>query len=336
MHNTIYVAGYPNRIGGAPSELWHTIKLWRRKQVPVTVFPTWKPDLEWKCRLEMIGCKTTMISPGDLRGEIVVALCNPEVTAHPEVFEGAKIVWGPCCSYLSGYEADYYRKHPLMTKYLFQSHFQLNGLWPEYKKRGVRRSQCHLIRGAFDCSEFPYLPNPHRQGGKFVLGRLSRSHPWKFATDTWEIYTAIRETIDAPVTARVMGFQPFSIRGPVPSWVEILPEGAESPQTFLQSLHAMVQLTHKPENWPRTGLEAMSVGVPIVVDDAGGWQEMIVHGKTGFLCQDKTAVVDACKTLAENEYQRMELTGRARERLEEDLANPDMIWANWKRLFDSL
>ncbi len=40
----LFVCGYPGDVGGANTELWHTIKLWRRGGLDVTLIPTWKAD----------------------------------------------------------------------------------------------------------------------------------------------------------------------------------------------------------------------------------------------------------------------------------------------------
>lgn len=333
---TVYVAGLPNRIGGAPAEMWHTVKLWRSWGLPVTVIPTWKPDPFWEDQIRRIGGAICNPDPGDLAGEIVVALCNSELMSRPDVFRGAQIVWGPCTSYLGSYEFQYYQKHPTFARYVFQSRFQQQSLWSEYRAFGVPLGHCHRIRGAFDVSEFPYRPRPYREGEPFVIGRLSRAHPWKYAQDSWEIYEAIRDAFPVPLNVRVMGFKAFSIKGPVPSWIEILPEGAEESRHFLSSLHAMVQLTDRPENWPRTGLEAMSCGVPIVVEHKGGWVEMLEDSETGYLCESRQNVVNACLDLCSDPVKRMRIASKARQTLEDRLADPEMIWNCWRHLFEGL
>ena len=59
---------------------------------------------------------------------------------------------------------------------------------------------------------------------------------------------------------------------------------AISVQQFLSTLHCLLPVNGGArENWPRAGLEAMAVGVPIVAQNDWGWREMIEHGVTGFL-----------------------------------------------------
>jgi hypothetical protein len=105
----IFVAGYPSDIGGANTELWHTVKLWRRFGLDVTLLPTWEAPLEWKHRLDAIGCRTVALSPPGtggafldgvpgLAGSIVVSMCNTRFLAVAEQFRarGCRIVWLGC------------------------------------------------------------------------------------------------------------------------------------------------------------------------------------------------------------------------------------------------
>jgi glycosyltransferase involved in cell wall biosynthesis len=90
------------------------------------------------------------------------------------------------------------------------------------------------------------------------------------------------------------------------------------------------------ENWPRIGLEAMACGVPIVAPREGGWCEMIDHGETGFLASSAEELGKYGTLLARDEPLRLRIAAQARHKLETELANPDLIWAGWQRLFASL
>jgi glycosyltransferase involved in cell wall biosynthesis len=125
--------------------------------------------------------------------------------------------------------------------------------------------------------------------------------------------------------------------GPPPDWAECLPAGAESPGRFLGSLHAMLQINGGAgENWPRSGLEAMACGVPIVAQNRWGWREMIEHGRTGYLAEGDDELVYYAARLAYDEPLRMELAHRARRHLLDKLAEPGQLWSAWKALFESL
>jgi glycosyltransferase involved in cell wall biosynthesis len=122
--------------------------------------------------------------------------------------------------------------------------------------------------------------------------------------------------------------------GPPPEWAECLPAGDESPRQFLAGLHCLAPLSGgAQENWPRCGLEAMAAGVPIVAENRWGWQEMIRHGRTGYLADSREELAGHITRLAEDEEHRLEIARCARKTLEEELANPHMIWAGWRDLF---
>ena len=125
--------------------------------------------------------------------------------------------------------------------------------------------------------------------------------------------------------------------GEPPLWADCLTPMALPARDFFRQLHCTLPVNGGArENWPRVGLEAMAAGVPIVAQNNWGWREMIEHGVTGFLgsCDEELAHYSA--TLAYDEDLRMNMVHAARERLVGELANPDVLWAGWKQLFESI
>jgi glycosyltransferase involved in cell wall biosynthesis len=86
------------------------------------------------------------------------------------------------------------------------------------------------------------------------------------------------------------------------------------------------------ENWPRVGLEALAAGVPVLADDAGGWQEMVEHGETGFLCAGPDDYVRWLVALAGDEVLRQRIIHNAQRSLV-SLVSPMRIGVAWQRLF---
>lgn len=336
MTSHVHIIGYPGDLGGACTETWHTVKLFRRFGLAVTCVPTWKADDRWRAKLDGIGCKTLVLSPKALTlpdGAIVVSFCNHPFLHHAGQLTNTRTVWVPCMDYLPDAETMHYEKHPPFTRYVFQSEYQKRTLLPQLAQFSVTYDQCHRIPGAFDVDEFPFQPRPHHNGEPFVVGRLSRSDPRKFSAKTWEVYKGIPN-----VRARVMGWSQTIEQklGKPPGWAEVMPKGTEPSLAFYRSLHALVHPGGEAvENWPRFALEAMAAGVPVVTDDRGGTREMIRPGSTGFLCSDARGLTGFARMLAEREDLRMEIVSRARNAVEE-LADPDTIWAGWKRLFGEL
>lgn len=219
--------------------------------------------------------------------------------------------------------------------YHCQSRFQIEKLSPILSQYGTRPGQIHLIRGAFDPAEFPFAPRAHEAESPFTVGRLSRAAIAKYSTNTWRII----DRVNYPAKKyRVMGFSDDVRRqiGEPPAWAETLPPGAMASAEFFRGLHCYCQLNGgDEENWPRAGLEAMSAGVPIVVEARGGWTEMLEHGITGFVCRSDQELAHAIARLAWDEKFRLAIAARARKALGK-LADPQKILAGWKKLFDSL
>ncbi len=90
------------------------------------------------------------------------------------------------------------------------------------------------------------------------------------------------------------------------------------------------------ENWPRSGLEAMATGVPIVAHNKWGWREMIIHGQTGFLADTEDEMAYYAAKLAYEEGLRQFMVRAARKHLEENLASPERIWAAWQKVFQTV
>ena len=339
----VFVVGYPGDVGGANTECWHTVRLWRQFGMAVSLIPTWKPADKWQARLDAIGCRTVRTSPHDLanvpglRGSVLVSFCNSNFLRLAGRFRdlGCTIIWVGCMTWLFAEERKHYRRRGPFDRYVFQSEYQQSELQPRLSKFGVTPEQCHRIRGAFFGDEFPFRPLPHEPKTPFVIGRISRAAADKYSKNTWPIYRRIPH----PVKARLLGWRDQVKRklGEPPEWAECLPAGTETARQFFSKLHCMLQVNGgASENWPRSGLEAMACGVPVVVENHWGWREMIRHGQTGYLCDCDDELAFHTARLAYDEDHRMELVRRARKVLEEELANPEVIWAGWRKLFEGL
>ena len=58
MIDHLFIIGYPSAVGGANTELWHTVKLWRRFGLDITLLPTWQADRRGRPGSMPIGCRT--------------------------------------------------------------------------------------------------------------------------------------------------------------------------------------------------------------------------------------------------------------------------------------
>jgi glycosyltransferase involved in cell wall biosynthesis len=337
--------GISERYRGADTELWHVLRLWRGFDVVATLIPTWYAPLGWRDRCDDLGMRTLQVgSSRDLSaivrvsGSLVVSFCNAEFFKFSETLRdlGCRLVWVSCMTQLSHAELAYYESGGRFDAFVFQGDYQRSRLWPELNHFGFSERQCFSIRGALDVSDFPFQPRPRRPGDRFVVGKLARPDLDKWSRNYWSILARIRAD---NVRARVMGCDDMVRRklGTAPDWADVLPPCHEPVPRFLESLHCLLPVNGgAEENWPRVGLEAMAAGVPIVTENKWGWREMIEHGRTGYLADTEDELAYYAGRLAADESHRLWIARNARERLVEELANPDTIWRTWKELFDAV
>lgn len=340
----IFVVGYPGDIGGACTELWHALRLWRNIEIPVTVIPTWTADPKWIDQVTQIGCQTVFADAESidqvdgLAGSIVVSFCNGQFLQVAEKLRpiGCKMVWLNCMTWLFEKEIELCKSIGPFDAYVFQSEFQRRMLEQKLTPLGYCGDQGHLIRGSFIADDWEHLPRPHVPGEPFVVGRMARGDGDKWSSNTWPIYGRINY---AERRALVMGVSDAVRRkiGTPPAWADCLSPGAIPVRDYLAQLHCLLPVNGGArENWPQVGLEAMAAGVPIVAQNEWGWREQIIHGETGFLgiCDEELAHYASC--LAYDETLRRRIIAAARERLESELANPEFLGEQWLTLFQSL
>ena len=340
----VFLAGYPGEMGGANTETWHTVKLWRRAGLDVHLIPTWGFDDRWRARLDALGCVTHPTRPDDLErvpglaGSPVVAFCNGEFLTHAHRFRalGCPLVWANCMTFLFDHEKKAFADHGPADAFVFQSDFQRRQLEPQLAPLGYDKATGHRIRGAFDLDGWEFRPRPHGQHEPFVVGRVARPDADKWSSNTWRIYDRVAYRHRQ---ALVMGVDERTLAklGPPPPWASILrPMAIPTPQ-FFATLHCLLPVNGGArENWPRAGLEAFAAGVPVVAQNDWGWKEMIEPGVTGLLGDCDEELAHHAATLAYDEDLRMRIVHAAREKLVSEFANPEALAAAWVKLFESV
>ena len=340
----VFVFGYPGDLGGANTECWHTIKLWRRFDTEVHLVPTWSVDTAWREKLDRLHCVTHVVHPDriadipDLSGSITVGFCNSEYIAlWPKLKKlGCKIVWLNCMTFLFETEKRYFSQYGPVDAMIYQSEFQQHEIESEMVSYGYDSATGHPIRGAFDWDEWNYQPRPHAPETPFVVGRAARPDLDKWSDKTWKLYSAI----DYPQKeAILLGVDHRTLRqlGAPPPWARCLPPMSISIDRFLAGLHCYLTINgNARENWPRVGLEAFAAGVPVVAEKQWGWREMIEHGVTGFLGENPEELAHYATLLAHDEELRLRVTYAARSKLVNELAGPEILWNQWNNVFQSL
>jgi hypothetical protein len=338
----VYWLGAPGPCGGAGTEMWDTMRIWRRFGLTLHVIPTW--GCEWQLRnpLEEIGCHVHDLPGADclldvpgIRDGIVFGMCNDQFLAVAPAVRaaGCKTVWSPCMCWCFDAEREHYRSWGPFDGYHFQSEYQRQTISPALKRYGWRQRLGRVIHGAFCADSWTFAPRPHARGNEFFVGRLSRDDADKHSSREWELYGAI---LYPRRRARILGYGD-NVRkklGDPPAWAEVMPPCAEGSQAFLSSLHCLFSINGGArENWPRVGLEAMAAGVPVIAENQWGWREMIVSGWDGLLYDSPEEGAYHASRLAWDEGERMRLVKGARARAVE-LGDQAACAAAWRGLFE--
>ena len=108
-----------------------------------------------------------------------------------------------------------------------------------------------------------------------------------------------------------------------------------SQQDFYKHCQIVLQSTDTTENWPRVGFESMASGSVLVVDNRGGWRQMVEHGKTGWLCDHERDFIYYASKMAYEPNLRSDMAHAARERGLE-LGGLEASVASWEEVFDAV
>nr|WP_246617144.1 glycosyltransferase family 4 protein [Sphingomonas yunnanensis] len=98
----------------------------------------------------------------------------------------------------------------------------------------------------------------------------------------------------------------------------------EGLEAIFGGLHAVVVPSDTPDPLPRSVMEAMGLGLPVIGYPAGGIPEMIAHGRNGWLVADADGFVAAARVLAAGGAPVEAIRGAALETVQRDLSLPVM------------
>ncbi len=154
-------------------------------------------------------------------------------------------------------------------------------VFPSETHRVAARLPGFVDWGLYDFERFkPTQRTPH--SARFTVGRLSRDTRDKHHPQDVRLY---RHLAKRGMKIRLMGASIFRERLRDCEPIEFLDTGQIEAGDFLRSLDAFVYRTHPTwsEAAGRVVVEAMACALPVVVGRAGGYGELIEHGKNGFL-----------------------------------------------------
>jgi glycosyltransferase involved in cell wall biosynthesis len=212
---------------------------------------------------------------------------------------------------------------------VFQSEYQRQQISKRLRSWGYRDDMGHLIRGYLDWEAIEFSPVPHAEDQPFVMGRVARDAENKWCPEFWKMYGRVPNR-----KAVVLGYgRPVQAKcGKPPDWATTYFPNTLAASEVYRQIHAYVTCNDSiDENWPRTGLEAMAHGVPIVAENRYGWTEMLENGVTGLLGDSWEQIGDLAAELAYDEARRLEIARAARERLSV-ICDAEEIWKGWEKL----
>lgn len=184
---------------------------------------------------------------------------------------------------------------PLADRIFFQNEddFQLFE-----KHHMAKRSQAVMVPGSgVNLERFPYTPLPKNHDFLFV-GRLIRD---KGLMEYMEAGRILRKTVPDAKLHVIGYFDPNQTMLSIADLQPYIDDGTivfhgkqDNVLPFLQQCFAFV-LPSYHEGTPRSVLEALSVGRPVITTDAPGCRETVKEGENGFLVpvKDATALADA-------------------------------------------
>lgn len=330
----IYIFNWPGFVGGADTKLAHLLIL-LHDHADMTVVPNENRHLHnkfWIKFLENLGVKYCVFDklPSKLNG-FGLSMCNDcfftHRIAHRAKERGLKIIWSSEMMWHHPGELEAV-KDGIVDAVLYTSEFQQAALSPGYA------SLPGFVTGNYIAPS--YFPFKERRNPTFTIGRLSRAAPEKYPED----FPVFYEGLSLPDTRfRVMAWDErlsrkyhwhkFDYR-----W-DLLRAERESQVDFLHSLDLFVYpLGHNfRESWGRSTVEAMLTGCIPLVPSGHQFEKLIIHGETGFICNDFLEYRRYAHEMFFDQTGRTRMAARCREHAVSRLCNREEHLRNWLEVF---
>jgi glycosyltransferase involved in cell wall biosynthesis len=190
----------------------------------------------------------------------------------------------------------------------------------------VRRDAAILIRGAgVDITEFAPIPEPPPPIRVILIARMIREKGISDFVEAAEILKGQAEflLVGAPDEGNPNSITGEELRGwQAAQKITWLGPRRDIP-ALLASAHIACQPSTYREGLPKSALEAMAAGKPLVATDIPGCREAVVHGQTGFLVPpgNPTALAAAVKQLIDSPELRARFGSAGRERAVQKFAD---------------
>jgi glycosyltransferase involved in cell wall biosynthesis len=333
----ITVIGHPSKLGGADTELDHQIRVWQELGVKVRILHTGQIDNNLQgMQMSKRGCE--VLKPRDwsqIQGNHIISYCNDQFLLHLDEIKkyAATASFVNCMTWLFDKEKEVVSRG-LLDYSIYQRSEVMDKNCPLLKQLDSNLKG-HVVRPYFHTEDFPFIPPEKRDYEHFRFGRIHRSDPGKFRYDTKWIY----ETMVAPVYKEgvalgINGKCEEKIGGRLQEWIHSYECGGIPQQEFYKRVNVLIQPcgVNHTENLPRIAFEAMSSGVPMIVDNRGGWTELVKHKETGYLCNDEKEFVYYSSRMAFEHDEYLSMVKKGREFLLEKWGM-DAAKKEWNKFF---
>ncbi|MFI3244276.1 MAG: glycosyltransferase [Akkermansia sp.] len=336
----IFVHGFPSLYGGAGTELHHQIHIWLSLSLEVHLIPTQSGFENEPLYLELVSQGVFIHAPNDFtclsQGDPILGFCNGDFLHNlPEIRQyTSRTIFVNCMTWLFDKEKER-MKEGLISMFLYQNEAVRQKNMPELQSLNDDSSiKFMTFKPYFNNAAFPFI-SEHSQD-YFGCGRISRQDADKFSADTLHIY----EYFVSPQWKKglFLGFDARSEAkiGRPYDWIQVAQDQNQlSQQDFYRHCRIILQPSDTTENWPRIGFEAMSSGSVLIVNNRGGWQQMVEHGKTGWLCDTPRDFIYYASKMAYEPNLRDDMASAARER-GADLASKVASSESWKEVLEQI
>lgn len=340
MSQKVFVHGFPGLYGGAATELHHQIPVWQQLGLDVHIVPTRSDFRAEPLFAEVVRSGVTVHGHNQFdaieRNAPVIGFCSRDYLNNLDFIRSrsTNTVFVNCMTWLFEEEKRRMAQGTIRT-FLYQNDDvrQQNAATLQAINPAAPAKFMTFVP-YFDASKFPFVTK--RSEEFFGCGRISRQDADKYSVSTLHIY----EYFVAPKPKRglFLGFDQRSASkiGRPPPWIATARDHrACSQQQFYEHCEIIIQPTDTIENWPRVGLEAMSSGSVLIVDNRGGWRRMVEHGKTGWLCDTPRDFIYYASRMAYETDERHRMAERAQKHAKQ-VAGMDQSKESWKKVFEEI
>jgi glycosyltransferase involved in cell wall biosynthesis len=205
------------------------------------------------------------------------------------------------------------------------------GLWEDLGRCGVKKTRNVYIRNGVDLDEVDAIrPQDGKPNGTVVIGYVGRLVEGKNIPD---LFRAFRSVMAGRKNVRlsIVGEGPMKpelrkIASEMAMEDSVLFAGYRADALSLLKTFDVLALPSRSEGIPRSVMEAMAAGIPVVASDIPGNRELVEHRRTGLLfpADDAEGLANSIRYLLDHPAEAREMVMRARERMERHFSNSRM------------